>query len=82
MRRCNEYAYAMCPDRHICGSLEDAVFADNSECAAHNDAHSADTMFAAGFYYNGVALPPIPRIVPSSERRHAFPEPVPWEIMG
>lgn len=39
MRRCSEFAYAMCPDRAHCGSLEDAFFMDGSECAKFNEAH-------------------------------------------
>lgn len=36
MQRCSEFAYAMCPDRAHCGSREDAVFMEGSECAAFN----------------------------------------------
>ncbi len=38
MQRCSEKAFAMCPTRHLCGTREDATFADNSECAAFNRA--------------------------------------------
>ena len=41
MRRCSEFAYAMCPDRYICGSLEDAVFAEGSECDKYNQAQES-----------------------------------------
>lgn len=36
MRQCSEKAFAMCPTRHLCGSIEEATFADQSECAAFN----------------------------------------------
>lgn len=36
MRQCSEKAFAMCPSRHLCGSIEGATFADHSECAAFN----------------------------------------------
>lgn len=36
MQRCSERAFAMCPDRMYCGSIEDATFAENSECAKFN----------------------------------------------
>lgn len=38
MQRCSEKAFAKCPTRHLCGRVEDATFADNSECAAFNRA--------------------------------------------
>lgn len=41
MRRCSDFAYAMCPDRYICGSLEDAVFAEGSECDEYNQAQES-----------------------------------------
>ena len=36
MQRCSEKAFAMCPTRHLCGSIKDATFTDNSECASFN----------------------------------------------
>jgi len=36
MLRCSEKAYAQCPDRHLCGPIEDATFTEDSECAAFN----------------------------------------------
>lgn len=36
MRRCSEKAYARCPERHLCGPIEDAVFTDGSACAVYN----------------------------------------------
>lgn len=39
MRRCSEFAYAMCPDRAHCGSLEDAVYMEGSECDKFNEDH-------------------------------------------
>lgn len=36
MGRCSERAYAMCPDRHLCGTRNDAVFTEDSLCAVYN----------------------------------------------
>ena len=36
MIRCSDKAYAMCPDRNLCGQSEDAAFADGSDCAKFN----------------------------------------------
>lgn len=36
MLRCSPKAYAQCPDRHLCGPIEDATFTETSECAAFN----------------------------------------------
>lgn len=36
MLRCSPKAYAQCPDRHLCGSIEAATFTEDSECAAFN----------------------------------------------
>lgn len=36
MQRCSKKAYAMCPTRHLCGSIEEAIFSEDSECAAFN----------------------------------------------
>lgn len=38
MMKCSKKAFAMCPTRHLCGSLDDATFAEESECAAFNNA--------------------------------------------
>ena len=38
MMQCSKRTYAMCPDRYLCGPIEDATFADGSECAAFNAA--------------------------------------------
>lgn len=38
MLRCSPKAYAKCPDRHLCGPIEDATFTEDSECAAFNRA--------------------------------------------
>lgn len=38
MQRCSNKAYAMCPTRHLCGSIEEATFTEDSECAAFNRA--------------------------------------------
>lgn len=36
MQRCSKKAYARCPYRHLCGPIEEAVFADDSDCAKFN----------------------------------------------
>lgn len=36
MLRCSEEAYAQCPDRKWCGSIEDAIFTAGSECDEFN----------------------------------------------
>ncbi len=36
MLRCSPKAYAQCPDRHLCGPIEDATFTEGSECSAFN----------------------------------------------
>ena len=36
MLRCSPEAFAKCPTSHLCGSLAEATFADDSECAAFN----------------------------------------------
>lgn len=36
MKRCSEFAYAMCPYRHICGPQQDAVYMEGTDCAAFN----------------------------------------------
>lgn len=38
MLSCSPKAYAQCPDRHLCGPIEDATFTESSECAAFNRA--------------------------------------------
>ena len=38
MMRCSPEAFALCPTRHLCGSLADAVFTDDSICASFNKA--------------------------------------------
>lgn len=44
MLRCSSKAYAQCPDHHLCGSIEDATFAEDSECAAFNQEVEAKPM--------------------------------------
>lgn len=39
MKRCSEFAYAMCPYRHICGPQQDAVYMEGSDCDKFNEAH-------------------------------------------
>ena len=36
MMKCNHRAYAICPDREWCGSLQDAIFTEGSECDEFN----------------------------------------------
>lgn len=36
MQRCSNAAYAMCQARHLCGPIEEAVFAEDSACAVFN----------------------------------------------
>lgn len=36
MMRCSPEAFAKCPTSHLCGSLAESTFADDSECAAFN----------------------------------------------
>ena len=36
MNRCSERAFAMCPNRHLCGTIHEATFTDNSDCAEFN----------------------------------------------
>lgn len=36
MQRCSERAFAMCPYRHECGTIHEATFTDDSECAEFN----------------------------------------------
>lgn len=38
MMKCSEKAFAMCPTRHLCGTVDDAIFTEGSECAAFNNA--------------------------------------------
>ncbi len=44
MLRCSPKAYAKCPDRHLCGPIEDATFAEDSECATFNQKVEAKSM--------------------------------------
>lgn len=36
MPHCSKEAFAKCSTRHLCGSPEEATFAENSECAKFN----------------------------------------------
>ena len=36
MQRCSVRAFAMCPYRHECGTIHEATFTDNSDCAEFN----------------------------------------------
>lgn len=36
MQRCSERAFAMCPYRKGCGTIHEATFTDDSECADFN----------------------------------------------
>lgn len=42
MQRCSERAFEMCPNRHLCGTIHEAIFTDNSDCAEFN--RKADSM--------------------------------------
>ena len=44
MKRCGDFAYSLCPDRHICGRREDAIYMEGSECDAFNEAHDLIVM--------------------------------------
>lgn len=36
MLNCSPEAFAKCPDRHVCGSIQDAVFMEGSDCDLFN----------------------------------------------
>ena len=36
MLKCSKEAFAACPDRHLCGCPEEAVFTEGSECDQFN----------------------------------------------
>lgn len=36
MLRCSPEAFAKCPTRHICGSIQEATFTEGSECDLFN----------------------------------------------
>ena len=36
MKRCSQKAFSLCPDRDFCGCVDDATFAEGSECDAFN----------------------------------------------
>lgn len=36
MLKCSKEAFAACPDRHLCGCPEEAVFTEGSECDMFN----------------------------------------------
>ena len=36
MKRCSKRAYALCPYKHECGTIKEAIFAENSECDKFN----------------------------------------------
>ena len=38
MQKCSKKAFDMCPNRHICGTIDDATFTEDSECAEFNRA--------------------------------------------
>lgn len=37
MKKCSEKAFALCPDRAVCGSLKEAVYMEGSECEKFNE---------------------------------------------
>lgn len=36
MLKCSKEAFATCPDRHCCGRIEEATFAEGSDCDKFN----------------------------------------------
>lgn len=36
MMKCSAKAFAACPTRHLCGSIEDATYCEGSECDKFN----------------------------------------------
>lgn len=36
MLKCSKEAFAACPDRHLCGCVEEAAFTEGSECDKFN----------------------------------------------
>ena len=44
MLKCSKEAFAACPDRHLCGCPEEAVFAEGSECDEFNRQIRSHTM--------------------------------------
>ena len=36
MQRCSERAFARCPYKHECGTIHEATFTENSDCAEFN----------------------------------------------
>ena len=36
MQRCSERDFAKCPNRNLCGTIHEATFTDNSDCAEFN----------------------------------------------
>lgn len=48
MKRCSDFSYSLCPDRHICGRREDAIYMEGSECDAFNKANDLVVMQIGG----------------------------------
>ena len=44
MLRCSPEAFAKCPTRHICGSIQEATFTEGSECDLFNQSVAAMPM--------------------------------------
>lgn len=38
MKKCSVKAFAICPNRTVCGSLKEAVYMEGSECEKFNEA--------------------------------------------
>lgn len=37
MKKCSAKAFAICPDRAVCGSLKEAVYMEGSDCEKFNE---------------------------------------------
>lgn len=53
--RCSEVAFALCPDRHLCGSLSEAVFTEGCQCDSFNQ-HVEELARTERFLTDGMRL--------------------------
>ena len=44
MKKCSAKAFAMCPDRAVCGSLNEVVYMEGSDCEKFNEAADKQPM--------------------------------------
>ena len=44
MKKCSAKAFATCPDRAVCGSLNEAVYMEGSDCEKFNEAADKQPM--------------------------------------